>query len=75
MDMKNTPNVRNASGVVGVSYIHSQKIWSADLQIQKKKYKLGKFAKKEDAIKARKEAEKKYHGEFLDAHPELKINE
>ena len=34
-------------------------------RIQKKKYYLGRYEKKEDAIKARKDAEEKLHKEFL----------
>jgi len=35
------------------------------IEFKKKKYYLGRYIKKEDAIKARKEAEDKLHKEFL----------
>lgn len=53
-------NKNNKSGVVGV---HQQKEggkWRAQIMIDGKQIMLGRFHKKEDAIKARKEAEKKY---------------
>ena len=38
--------------------------WQAQIKINKKCIHLGYFIDKKDAIKARKEAEKKYFGEF-----------
>ena len=50
----------NTSGVTGVLWNKSKGKWEAWI----KKVYLGCFLNKEDAIKARKEAELKYHGEF-----------
>lgn len=52
---------RNKSGVLGVHYNKRSKRWIARIGINGNKKELGKFINKEDAIKARKEAEKKYY--------------
>lgn len=51
---------QNSSGVTGVDYMKSVNKWRARI----KKIHLGTFDNFEDAIKARKEAENKYFGEF-----------
>ena len=51
----------NKSGVTGVCYLKKNKKWRADIAFNKKRVYLGLYKEKEDAIKARKEAEKKYH--------------
>ena len=38
--------------------------WAAYIKINKKMKRLGRFIKKEDAIRARLQAEKEYFGEF-----------
>ena len=53
----------NTSGTVGVHLGDNGK-WIARIWVYKKAIHLGSFKNKEDAIKARKEAEEKYHGEF-----------
>lgn len=53
----------NTSGVTGVHWHKLKKKWEASIRVGKKKY-LGCFTNKEDAIQARKEAEKKYFGKF-----------
>lgn len=52
----------NSSGVRGVSLWKGK--WRACINKDKKRYNLGTYDKIEDAIIARKEAEKKFHGEF-----------
>lgn len=54
----------NTSGIKGISYRNSSKKWHVYITHNKKKIHLGFFEKKEDAIKARKLAEIKYHGAF-----------
>lgn len=52
------------SGVRGVYWDKSRSKWAAQIQINLKIIPLGRFEKFEDAVKARKEAEKKYYGDF-----------
>lgn len=54
----------NSSGVTGVSWHSRDKNWSAYITFENKMIHLGSFQNKEDAIKARQEAELKYFGEF-----------
>lgn len=54
----------NTSGHTGVWYRKDTKKWVAEIKNKYRKINLGCFEKKEDAIKARVEAEKKYAGEF-----------
>lgn len=54
----------NKSGTTGVYYHKKKKRWYALIGFNKKHISLGYYENKEDAIKARKEAEKKYFGEF-----------
>lgn len=66
----------NTSGTVGVRWHKAQRKWIADIQFKGKRYYLCSTADKEFAIKVRKEAEQRIHGEFLDwyysEHPERK---
>jgi hypothetical protein len=56
---------KNTSGFIGVGWQKNIKKWSAYIGIgNRKKLCLGYFTEKEDAIKARLEAEAKYFGEF-----------
>ena len=57
-------NSRNTSGHLGVCHIKSRDRWQSYIYINKKKKTLGNFKNKEDAIRVREEAEKKYYGEF-----------
>lgn len=59
------PIKSNKSGVTGVSFNNRNGLWVANITFKKKVYYLGSFKRKEDAIKARKEAEEKYFKEFL----------
>lgn len=54
----------NSSSVTGVTYKSRNKLWVAQIQVNNKYIYLGSFAKFEDAVKARKEAEEKYFGEY-----------
>ena len=54
----------NKSGIVGVRWSQTKQRWKADIQVNNKTFNLGSFMDKNDAIKARKEAETKYFGEF-----------
>ena len=54
----------NTSGVTGVVLDKKRNKWNASIMINYKSIHLGRFDKFEDAVKARKEAEEKYFGEF-----------
>lgn len=60
----------NTSGIIGVRFRKDRNKWYAEIQCDKIKYNLGSYEKKEDAIKARLEAELKYFGKY-----KSKINE
>ena len=53
----------NSSGVTGVSWYQRYQQWTAYIDVNKHRIRLGYFDNKMDAIKARKEAEIKYFGE------------
>lgn len=55
---------RNKSGVTGVYFDKKTCRWRVNLQVNYKKIKFSSYNNKEDAIKARLQAEKKYFGEF-----------
>lgn len=55
-------NVNNTSGVTGVSLKNGH--WTARIMANKKEIFLGMFGNKDDAVKARREAEEKYFGEM-----------
>ena len=66
----NTQNARNCklsknntSGYVGVRMTKSGK-WHAQIMVNRKEINLGRYEKLEDAIKARREGEIRYFGEF-----------
>ena len=54
----------NLSGVVGVYWLEKSNRWIANITVNKRVIYLGCYADKEDAITARREGEKKYHGEY-----------
>lgn len=54
----------NSSSVKGVSYNKNEQKWRAYIQIDKNNMHLGWFDSFEDAVKARKDAEEKYQGEY-----------
>lgn len=65
-NMMNVPlKKNNSSGIVGVTYNKKSQKWWARINPQKgKRIFLGQFSEKDDAIKARLQAEKEYYGEF-----------
>lgn len=54
----------NTSGIVGVFWYQSKKKWCARIIFENNKIHLGYFNNVENAIKARKNAEEEYFGEF-----------
>lgn len=59
-------STRNKSGIKGVRWNEARNKWEASITFQKKAHFLGRFEKKEDAVKARKDAEEKYFKPILD---------
>ena len=55
----------NTSGVTGVCWNKEKSKWDAEIIFRGVRYKLGRYENKEDAIKVRKTAEEKLHGDFL----------
>lgn len=66
------PISSNTSGFTGVRWEKDRKKWLAEIQFKGKRYYLGRYENKEGAIKARKEAEEKYHKNFLDWYNNIK---
>lgn len=60
------PTKANKSGIVGVNWDKSRGKWMAGIRFKGHKYNLGRFDNIQDAIDARKEAEKKIFGDFLE---------
>ena len=56
----------NTSGIRGVSWDSHKQKWLAQIRFKGKNYHLGRYVKKEDAAKARKEAEENLFGNFLE---------
>ena len=54
----------NTYGTTGVYWNKRKNKWTAGITFQKKKYYLGDYDRLEDAVKARKEAEEEYYGEY-----------
>ena len=54
----------NTSGVTGICWNKNSCCWQAYITLNYKTKHLGCFKNKEDAIKARKDAEEKYFGEY-----------
>lgn len=63
-NMNQRKSSNNTSGVTGVCWDKRYNKWAARINIDKKQTFIGYFANKQDAIKARKKAEKKYFKEF-----------
>ena len=57
-------NKRNKSGFTGVRWLARLNKWIADIRIDKKSIHLGVYSNKDDAIRARLNAENKYFGGF-----------
>lgn len=64
---REAPIKSNTSGVTGVRWDKNRNKWVASIIFKKKTYYLGRYKNKEDAIKARKEAEEKLIKPFLES--------
>ena len=62
--MNKSRPINNTSGYVGITYDSSENKWRARLGVGGKTINIGRFKTIEEAIKARKEAENKYFGEY-----------
>lgn len=62
---RDKPMAHNTSGVTGVLWEKRRQKWKAEIIFKGKKYYLGRYENKQDAINARKEAEEKLHKKFL----------
>lgn len=60
------PMAHNTSGVTGVQWDKTRQKWIAEINFKNRCYYLGRYKNKEDAIKARKNAEEKLHKAFLE---------
>lgn len=58
----------NTSGIKGVSFDKTRKLWVAQIGFQGKNYSLGKFKKIENAEKARKDAEDRFFKPIIDKY-------
>ena len=69
----------NKSGYKGVCWNKQRNNWSAYIGFKKKRYRLGFYSRVEDAARARKEAEGRIYGEFLEwfyeTYPERRKDE
>lgn len=54
----------NTSGVKGVYWVSKEQKWAAFININKKVTQLGRYESKEEAIRVRQDAAKRYFGEF-----------
>lgn len=63
---QDTPPVNNTSGVKGVSWDRDRNAWEAYIGLHGKRIHLGRYAKFEDAVKARIRAEEEYYHPLLD---------
>jgi hypothetical protein len=62
--MNRSKPINNTSGTIGVSWCADRGKWCAQISLNGKNKNLGRFKDREDAIKARKEAEEKWFGEW-----------
>lgn len=62
--MNKSLDKNNTSGHKGVHYCKSENKWKSYITFEGKRKNLGTFENLEEAVVARKEAEKKYYGEF-----------
>lgn len=69
------PQSNNSSGIKGVWFDKSRGLWAAEIKIRGKRYRLGRFAKLEDAAAARKQAEEKYFKPVIAEEGEEKMTE
>ena len=61
-----TRSATNTSGARGVYYVPKTGKWRARLRFQGKLHNLGTYANFEDAVQARKDAEERIYGAFLE---------
>ena len=59
------PRKNNTSGVSGVDWRASKGTWRASICFKGRRYYLGSYARFEDAVRARKQAEVNLHDKFL----------
>lgn len=71
---KQQANSNNHSGVRGVHWCSSKNKWIATLSFQKKLVLNKTFSNKNDAIKARKDAEEKYFKPILEKYAKKEVN-
>ena len=57
-------NKHNTSGVTGVSYSKKNNNWESYINTNRQRIHLGHYKNFDDAVKARKNAEQKYFGEY-----------
>lgn len=69
-DMNHKVNKVNKSGITGVRFREDKSVWVAYIYFNKRNISLGSYKNKEDAIKARKQAEIKYFGEYRNKNNE-----
>lgn len=60
----------NTSGVTGIWFDKNKNKWCAEITFKKKKYYLGRYGRKADAIAVRKKAEQALFGNFIDWYTE-----
>jgi hypothetical protein len=58
----------NKSGCTGVYWSKANNMWRVEIGHRNTRHNLGYFKNIEDAIKARKDAELRYHGEYSSQH-------
>lgn len=63
---QSSPNRLNTSGVKGVSWCKSRNVWESYINVHSKRIHLGRFSRFEDAVKARRDAEEKYHKPLIE---------
>ena len=67
-------NVRNTSGITGVSFNKRDKDWEAYITFNKNHIHLGHYKNFDDAVKARRDAEEKYFGEYSYTNSNKELN-
>lgn len=65
------PIASNTSGYTGVKWDKERCRWKAEIEFKGKKYYLGRYENKKDAITARKTAEQKLFGNFMEWYTEI----
>lgn len=68
LEMLSAKTVRknNSSGITGVDWLKDAQRWRATICFQGRRLYLGKFIRFEDAVRARKTAEARYHDSFVE---------